>query len=56
MNYRLSGLEIHSIIGKLNSNFRSIDNFNGQKRVREFYAMFPQDAYEKRGLTAEQKR
>ncbi len=42
---RLSDLKIHSIIDKLNPNLRSIENFNGQKRVREFYAMAPEDAY-----------
>lgn len=42
---RLSDLKIHSIIDKLNPNLRSIENFNGQKRVREFYAMSPEDAY-----------
>lgn len=42
---RLSDLKIHSIIDKLNPNLRSIDNFNGQKRIREFYAMPPEDAY-----------
>jgi len=42
---RLSDLKIHSIIDKLNPNLRSIDNFNGQKRVREFYAMSAEDAY-----------
>lgn len=45
VNSRLSDLKIHSIIDKLNPNLRSIDNFNGQKRVREFYAMSPEDAY-----------
>ena len=42
---RLSDLKIHAIIDKLNPNLRSIDNFNGQKRIREFYAMSPEDAY-----------
>ena len=42
---RLSDLKIHSIIDKLNPNLRSIENFNGHKRVREFYAMSAQDAY-----------
>ena len=42
---RLSDLKIHSIIDKLNPNLRSIENFNGKKRVREFYAMAPEDAY-----------
>lgn len=45
VNSRLSDLKIHTIIDKLNPNLRSIDNFNGQKRVREFYAMTPEDAY-----------
>jgi len=45
VNSRLSDLKIHSIIDKLNPNLRSIDNFKGQKRVREFYAMKPEDAY-----------
>lgn len=45
VNSRLSDIKIHSIIDKLNPNLRSIDNFNGQKRVREFYAMSPEDAY-----------
>ena len=42
---RLSDKKIHSIIDRLNPDLRSIDNFNGQKRVREFYAMTPEDAY-----------
>ena len=41
----LSDKKIHSIIDKLNPNLRSIDDFNGQKRVREFYAMSKEDAY-----------
>lgn len=42
---RLSDKKVHSIIDKLNPNLRSIDNFNGQRRVREFYAMKPEEAY-----------
>ena len=45
VNSRLSDLKIHSIIDKLNPNLRSIENFNGKQRVREFYAMSPEDAY-----------
>lgn len=41
----LSDTRIHTIIDKLNPNLRSIDNFNGQKRVREFYAMSAENAY-----------
>ena len=42
---RLSDTKIHSIIDKLNPNLRSIENFNGKRRVREFYAMKPTEAY-----------
>lgn len=42
---RLSDLKLHSIIDRLNPNLRSIDNCNGKKRVREFYAMTAEDAY-----------
>ncbi|MBR3881066.1 MAG: GIY-YIG nuclease family protein, partial [Mailhella sp.] len=45
VNSRLSDLKIHAIIDRLNPNLRSIENVNGQKRVREFYAMSPEDAY-----------
>ena len=37
---------LHKIIDKLNSNLRSIDNINNRQRVREFYLMSPEDAYE----------
>ena len=43
VNSRLSDLKLHSIIDKLNPDLRSIDDFNGQKRVREFYAMKPEE-------------
>lgn len=46
VNVRLTDLKIHNIIDKLNPNLRSIDNVEGKKRVREFYAMSPEDAYE----------
>ncbi len=42
---RLSDMKIHDIIDKLNPNLRSIETFGGKKRVREFYAMTPEDAY-----------
>lgn len=43
---RLSDKKIHSIIDKLNPNLRAIETFEGKKRVREFYAMQPEDAYQ----------
>ncbi len=36
---------MHSIIDSLNSNLRAIENVEGKKRVREFYAMTAEDAY-----------
>ncbi len=45
VNSRLSDLKLHSIIDRLNPSLRSVDNFNGKQRVREFYAMSPEDAY-----------
>ena len=46
VNERLMDKKIHSIIDKLNPKLRSIDEYNGQKRVREFYAMSAEDAYD----------
>ncbi len=42
---RLSDIELHKIIDNLNPNLRAIENFEGKKRVREFYAMSAEDAY-----------
>ena len=43
---RLSDKRIHEIIDRLNPDLRSIESFEGKKRVREFYAMSPEDAFE----------
>lgn len=42
---RLMDKKMHAIIDKLNPTLRSIDDYNGQKRVREFYAISAEDAY-----------
>ena len=42
---RLTDLKLHTLIDQLNHNLRSIDNVDGKKRVREFYAMSPEQAY-----------
>ena len=42
---RLTDMKLHTLIDKLNPNLRSIDDFKGKKRVREFYAMDAHDAY-----------
>lgn len=43
---RLRDLDLHALIDKLNPELRSIDEFDGKPRIREFYAMTPEDAYE----------
>ena len=42
---RLSDLKLHTLIDQLNPNLRSIDEVDGKKRVREFYAMSKEQAY-----------
>lgn len=37
---------LHKIIDKLNSSLRSVDTINDKQRVKEFYLMTPEDAYE----------
>lgn len=41
----LTDLVLHDLIDKLNPDLRSIENFDGKERKREFYAMAPEDAY-----------
>lgn len=45
VNVRLTDMKLHSIIDKLNPSLRAIDNVDGKKRVREFYAMSAEDAF-----------
>ncbi len=42
---RLTDMKLHALIDKLNPNLRSIEYLQGKKRVREFYAMSAQDAF-----------
>lgn len=42
---RLIDKKLHSLIDQLNPNLRSIDHVGGKVRVREFYAMSPEQAY-----------
>ena len=42
---RLSDKKIHEIIDTLNPDLRSVENYNGRVRIREFYAMSPEKAY-----------
>lgn len=41
----LSDKKLHSILDKLNPDLRSTEEIDGKKRIREFYAMPPEDAY-----------
>ncbi len=45
VNHRLTDMKLHNIIDRLNPDLRSIDNIDGKKRIREFYAMPKEDAY-----------
>lgn len=42
---RLSDLELHRLIDKLNPELRAIDTFDGKNRVKEFYAITAEEAY-----------
>lgn len=42
---RLTDMKVHDMIDRINPELRSIDNINGKRRVREFYAMSAEDAY-----------
>ena len=41
----LSDKKLHAILDKLNPELRSTEEINGRQRVREFYAMTPDDAF-----------
>lgn len=41
----LTDKELHQLIDKLNPDLRTIENFDGKERIKEFYAMSPEDAY-----------
>lgn len=43
---RLKDKDVHRLIDKLNPELRSIETFNGKPRIREFYNMSAEDAYE----------
>ena len=41
----LTDKDLHNLIDKLNPDLRTIENFDGKKRVKEFYEMSKEDAY-----------
>ncbi len=46
VNSELTDKELHKLIDKLNPDLRTIENFDGRERVKEFYAMSVEDAYD----------
>ena len=44
MGSSLSDKKLHAILDKLNPEMRSQEEIDGKKRIREFYAMTPEDA------------
>ena len=41
----LTDKNLHAIIDSINPDLRTIENFDGKKRIKEFYAMSAEDAY-----------
>lgn len=41
----LTDKELHKLIDSLNPDLRTIETFDGKERVKEFYAMKPEEAY-----------
>lgn len=41
----LTDKELHKLIDSLNPDLRTIETFDGKERVKEFYAMSPEEAY-----------
>lgn len=42
---KLTDKEVHKIIDRLNPDLRTIEEFDGKKRTKEFYAMSAEEAY-----------
>ena len=45
VNSELTDMELHKLIDNINPDLRTIETFDGKKRVKEFYAMSAEDAY-----------
>lgn len=45
VNSELTDKELHKLIDSLNPDLRTIENFDGKERVKEFYAMSAEDAF-----------
>ena len=50
---RLADKKLHSLLDMFDANLRAVDELNGKKRVKEFYAMKPEKAYHALELIAD---
>ena len=50
---RLADKKLHSLLDMFDANLRAVDELNGKKRVKEFYAMQPEKAYHALELIAD---
>lgn len=50
---RLADKKLHALLDMFDANLRAMDELNGKKRVKEFYAMQPDKAYHALELIAE---
>ena len=50
---RLADKKLHSLLDMFDANLRAVDELNGKKRVKEFYAMQPEKAFHALELIAE---
>ena len=50
---RLADKKLHALLDMFDSSLRAVDELNGKKRVKEFYAMTPEKAYHSLELIAE---
>ena len=44
-DHKLTDKVLHKLIDRLNPDLRTIETFDGKRRVREFFEMSPEDAY-----------
>ena len=50
---RLADKKLHSLLDMFDANLRAVDELNGKKRVKEFYAMKPEKAFHALELIAD---
>lgn len=45
VDHRLTDKQLHNLIDSLNPDMRAVETFDGKKRIKEFFAMEPEEAY-----------